>query len=133
MPAVFKLGVLFTPVPTCPSTFTIGQTSLTHLPMSTSFPRYPHIQWCVLKLHPLAAVLHSEHLLATFHSPLLSAGSTDVGSSIGITSAVFFAGLLAGAALAGLLAGAALAGPAGALSVVCYHWKKKERAKTKGK
>ena len=55
--------------------------------------------------------------------PLLSAGSTDLGHSTGVTSAVFFAGLLAGAALAG---------PAGALSVVCYHWKKKQ-AKTRGK
>ena len=55
--------------------------------------------------------------------PLLLAGSTDLGHSTGVTSAVFFAGLLAGAALSG---------PAGALSVVCYHWKKKQ-AKTKGK
>ena len=55
--------------------------------------------------------------------PLLSAGSPDLGHSTGATSAVFFAGLLAGAALAG---------PAGALSVVCYHWKKKQ-AKTRGK
>ena len=56
-------------------------------------------------------------------SPLLSAGSTDLGHSTGVTSAVFFAGLLAGAALAG---------PAGALSVMCYHCKKKQ-AKTRGK
>ena len=55
--------------------------------------------------------------------PLLSAGSTDLGHSTCVTSAVFFAGLLAGAALAG---------PAGALSVVCHHWKKKQ-AKTRGK
>ena len=46
-----------------------------------------------------------------------------MGHSTGVTSAVFFAGLLAGAALAG---------PAGALSVVCYHRKKKQ-AKTRGK
>ena len=63
-----------------------------------------------------------EHSSST-SPPLLSAGSTDLGHSTGVTSAVFFAGLLAGAVLAG---------PAGALSVVCYHWKKKQ-AKTRGK
>ncbi len=71
-------------------------------------------------------MLQSEHLrsyLPSTPSSMLSAGSTDLGcSSTGVTSAVFFAGLLAGVALAG---------PAGALSVVCYHWKKKQ-AKTRG-
>ena len=67
-------------------------------------------------------VLHSEHL-ATIHFRLLVGGSTDMGCSAGVSRAVFFAGLLAGAALAG---------PVGALSVACYHWKKKQ-ARTRGK
>ena len=70
-----------------------------------------------------SVVLHSENLVSPSPSPLLSACSTDLGHSTGVTSAVFFAGLLAGVALAG---------PAGALSVVCYHWKKMQ-AKTRGK
>ena len=50
----------------------------------------------------------------------------------GLLAGAAIAGLLAGAAIAGLLAGAAIAGPAGALSVACYHWKKKQ-AKIRGK
>ena len=101
-----------------------GGSSLTHTPMSNSFPRDPptHNGMYCDSIH-WSVVLHSEHLVSTSPSPLLSAGSTDLGHPTGVTSAVFFAGLLAGAALAG---------PAGALSVVCYHWKKKQ-AKTKGK
>ena len=53
----------------------------------------------------------------------MSVGGTDFGYSAGVSSAIF---------IAGLLAGAALACPAGALSVVCYHWKRKQ-AKTRGK
>ena len=103
-----------------------GGSSLTHPLMSTTFPR-THNGMCYDSIH-WSVVLHSEHLVSPSPSPppplpLLSAGSTDLGHSTGVTSAVFFAGLLAGAALAG---------PAGALSVACYHWKKKQ-AKTRGK
>ena len=115
-----------TPVPEIPSmpvstpsdATTTGEISDIPLAMCTALPRDPptHNGMCV------AVVLHS----AIYFDRLLlrlSAGSTDLGHSTGVTSAVFFAGLLAGAALAG---------PAGALSVVCYHWKKKQ-AKTRGK
>ena len=61
--------------------------------------------------------------LSSFLSLLLSAACTDLEHSTGVTSAAFFAGLLAGVILAG---------PAGALSVVCYNWNKKQ-AKTRGK
>ena len=86
----------------------------------------PHTQLYVsfvLAFTGLLYVLHSEHLAIYLPLPLLSAGSAVLGCSTGVTSAVFFAGLLAGVALAG---------PAGVLSVVCYHWKKRQ-AKTKGK
>ena len=116
--------VLCTRVPTPPGTSTTGGGSLTHIPMPTSFPKDPptHNGMCCDSLH-WSVVLHSEHLVSTSPLPLLSAVSTDLGHSTGVTSAVFFAGLLAGVALAG---------PAGALSVVCYHRKKKQ-AKTRGK
>ena len=71
----------------------------------------------------LSYTVHEHSSSTSPSSPLLSAGSTDLGHSTGVTSAVFFAGLLAGAVLAG---------PAGALSVACYHWKKKQ-AKSRGK
>ena len=110
------------PVSTPPGTITTGENSLTHL-MPTSVPKDspPHNGMCRNSMH-WVVVLHSEHF-ATIHFPLLAAGSTDMGCSAGISSAVFFAGLLAGAALAG---------PVGALSVVCYHWKKKQ-ARTRRK
>ena len=111
-----------TPVSTPPGTVTTGENSLTHL-MPTSVPRDPraHNSMCCNSMQ-CVVVQHSGHF-ATVHFPLLAAGSTEMGCSAGVSSAVFFAGLLAGAALAG---------PVGALSVVCYHWKKKQ-ARTRRK